>query len=395
MISNSKLIILANQVLPVEGVTGGEKLLFELVNRWQNLLPLCVIMPRIGMPFVDKNISDHLCIRLPLLFGRYPKSYLGVLIRWGELAFRTGLLLGSLKKSSGIIYTSADFFCNTIPATMATLRHKNVKWVGVVHHVREPPGKRVSRNSWLIDAGAFIMQQVSFLLLRRYAICIFLLNQNVKQQLEGMGFDPSRLYVTGAGIDTRRISQSTPDKNQCYDACFLGRLDPTKGIRELISVWAIVTKQIPNVKLALIGQTSQEELHLIKKYVAKLNLENSVSFLGFLPEQEKYAIMKASKIYISLSFEEGWGMAITEAMACGLPVVAWNLPVYSELYGDGIVTTVSIGDIEGADDRIVILLSDEPRRKDLAQRGISVALRYDFDVVGEKQWTLIQNLISG
>ena len=58
---------------------------------------------------------------------------------------------------------------------------------------------------------------------------------------------------------------------------------------------------------------------------------------------EKIKILKQSRLFVLPSFYESWGMVAAEAMAAGLPVVAYSLPVYQDLFSKGI-NQVKIGD---------------------------------------------------
>jgi glycosyltransferase involved in cell wall biosynthesis len=57
--------------------------------------------------------------------------------------------------------------------------------------------------------------------------------------------------------------------------------------------------------------------------------------------------MKASRIFVFPSIFEGWGLAVAEALACGLPVVCYDIPALREIFGKcKSVFFIPIGDIE-------------------------------------------------
>lgn len=67
---------------------------------------------------------------------------------------------------------------------------------------------------------------------------------------------------------------------------------------------------------------------------------------------------RESKVFIHPSHEEGFGVAPLEAQACGLPVVAWNLPVYQEVFPKGMIK-VEMGDIKRFADKVLDLLNNK------------------------------------
>lgn len=111
----------------------------------------------------------------------------------------------------------------------------------------------------------------------------------------------------------------------------VGRLVEVKDFKTLIRAVALVSDKIP-VKLIILGDG---ELRCELEYlVAELNLENIVSFPGFVENPYKY--MSRSDLFVSSSLWEGFSNVIIEAMACNLKIVATNCDGGSkEILADG------------------------------------------------------------
>jgi glycosyltransferase involved in cell wall biosynthesis len=60
-----------------------------------------------------------------------------------------------------------------------------------------------------------------------------------------------------------------------------------------------------------------------------MNLVENIKLTGFISEKDKFLIMKSSKVFIFPSYEEGWGIAVAEAIACGLNVVLYDIGTYN------------------------------------------------------------------
>ena len=106
--------------------------------------------------------------------------------------------------------------------------------------------------------------------------------------------------------------------------------------------------------------------------------------LGWIEGKRKYEILKSSKIFLHTPVQDTGGMAAAEGMACGLPVVGFELPGYKYAYPRGMLRA-PIGDA-GAFARLVLnLLQDE----DLYQRKREEALQYSLQWDWEKKATEI------
>ena len=99
---------------------------------------------------------------------------------------------------------------------------------------------------------------------------------------------------------------------------------------------------------------------------------------------------KSSEVFVFPSHEEGWGIAICEAMACGLPVVAYDLPVYREIFTQGIIT-VPLKDIKAFSEKVVNLLENDKERHVLGDKARSQATVYDWDTVAARELSLMKN----
>ncbi len=103
-----------------------------------------------------------------------------------------------------------------------------------------------------------------------------------------------------------------------YDAVYLGRLTYQKNPQRLIEVLSEVIKKMPGFTAAILGDG--EDLPEIKKLIRNNNIQNNVSYLGFL--DNPYKILQTSKLMIMTSRWEGTPMCALEAIAMGVPIVS-------------------------------------------------------------------------
>lgn len=99
---------------------------------------------------------------------------------------------------------------------------------------------------------------------------------------------------------------------------FSGQLIERKGIFELLNGFNNYTKLDSNVSLLVLGQGREKEK--MEEIIRNKNIQN-VFFTGFIQYNELYKFYSISDLFILPSREEVWGLAINEAMACGLPII--------------------------------------------------------------------------
>ena len=98
------------------------------------------------------------------------------------------------------------------------------------------------------------------------------------------------------------------------------RLNERKGVRYLLAAMPAVFRCLPHFRLVLVGDGPQDQM--LMGLAQELGILDSVTFLGFQPQEEVRAWMQRTKLLVLPSLEEGLGVVLLEALACGTPVVA-------------------------------------------------------------------------
>ncbi len=122
-----------------------------------------------------------------------------------------------------------------------------------------------------------------------------------------------------------------------------GRLSEEKGHSHLLDLMKILEKSKYRFKMLIAG--TGKELGSLEKKVADLGMEDSVEFLGFVEEMP--AFFNSLDIFILPSRYEGFSNALIEAMACGKPVITFDLGSTGEVIEHGV--TGYIGDLNRVD----------------------------------------------
>lgn len=142
-------------------------------------------------------------------------------------------------------------------------------------------------------------------------------SERTKRDLADLGANVA--WVVPNGIDAKRIEQIAASPRES-DIIFVGRLVEHKNVDLLIGAIEILKGYVPDVRAIIIGDGP--EAASLKQLSREKGLEKNVEFCGFVDDyDDALALMKSSRIFVSPSIREGFGMAALEANACGLPVV--------------------------------------------------------------------------
>lgn len=377
------IIFFANGHTKKNQISGGDVRFREIAKRL-NQFEKYIVTSKFGHNiYLKENINAKY-----ILISNDTKEK-NIILLYLQRTFKSLFLDVTLSKND-ILYSISDLLPNIVPAFILKSKYKKVNWVQIIHHLYKNPFKREG-NSFLINLLGYLSQKLSFILIKRKADLIIVVNPIVKKELIKIGFNEKKINVNYNGIDLKKINNIRPSKNNNYDCVFLGRLNASKGIFDLIEIWMDFTKKHTEVTLAMIGGGNNKLEQELKKLVKKCNLEKNIHILGYLDDEEAFGILKSSKIFVFPSHEEGFGISILEAMTCGLPVVAYDLSTYKSIYGNNILK-VPIGDFKQFAENILKLLNEKQIRDDIGLKGQEFIQKYDWDEIAEEELKILQNM---
>jgi glycosyltransferase involved in cell wall biosynthesis len=164
---------------------------------------------------------------------------------------------------------------------------------------------------------------------------------------------------------------------------YAGTIRPQKNVPRLVEAFAVIRSELENhplfsqLKLVIIGD-ELSRYPVVRRAVVATRVEPFVRFLGFVPIEILKVFYRAATLFAFPSLHEGFGLAPLEAMACGTPVVASNLPSLVEAVGDAaeLVSPDNVFDIARG---IRDVLLDANRREALAIAGLAQSRRFHWD----------------
>ena len=177
------------------------------------------------------------------------------------------------------------------------------------------------------------------------------------------------------------------DKDPIADLVTIGNLLPAKNHRYMLDVLAAARQMGRSLSLDVFGEgVLQKDL---QRRTRSLGLEGQVRFRGFRRDVRDF--LPHYRAYVHSSYSESSSLAIIEAMAAGLPIVAGNIGPIAELCDDGVEGRFwPLDDPSAAAKVLIDLLEDEPARQ-AAARAAQQRFRRDFDadVIGPRLWSFL------
>ncbi len=230
-----------------------------------------------------------------------------------------------------------------------------------------------------------------FARLHNSADSVITLSRDLAKNLRTYGVK-APIKVNGVGLDYEFIRASVAElpPAKSFDAVYVGRHDREKGIFDLIECWELVVDRLPNARLITVGYCNPVNLSKLKSAIREKGIGRNVVLAGVVDEMEKLSIIHASRICLFPSYVEGWAIAPQECLACGLPVITYDLPVYAEnIKPCEAVITVPVGDRSRMAAETCGLLTSEAwsRYADIGPRFVR---QFEWESVARKEFEILR-----
>jgi glycosyltransferase involved in cell wall biosynthesis len=229
------------------------------------------------------------------------------------------------------VYAVSDYWFDVLPACRCAAQRKLM-----ILHMEAPTfGQILWRSRPDVDRKRlaslhyYLSQNLS---LSAFRSCqtkrLLYTHPGMKPNLLRKGFRESELAFVSAGFDPT-VAERTPEQAKQFDVAWIGRVHRQKGIDDLVATLVCLAAKLPDFRAVIIGAVENQ----LRPYMEQAGLENCLQFAGFVPEAEKFRLLKASRLFLMPSRHESWGAVIAEALAANLPVVAYDLEAYRPVFG--------------------------------------------------------------
>jgi glycosyltransferase involved in cell wall biosynthesis len=171
---------------------------------------------------------------------------------------------------------------------------------------------------------------------------------------------------------------------------YLGTMQPRKNLPVLLQ--ALTKLKADGWKLVLAGQrNAYNQDPKIEFLIKKFSLKKEVIFAGFVPEEEKTALLKLARVFCFPSLYEGFGIPVLEAMQAGTPAVVSDIPPHHEVAGEAVLY-FSPSNAKDLRAKIIKIEENSGLREQLIQNAKARARLFSWKKTAEKTLEIYQKL---
>ena len=328
-------------------------------------------------------------------------EYLTYYLRIFQQVFFVRWWHGEERGGQHVIFTHEEFMPTVLHTFCLRVFNPYARWIGFFH-MRAPDmfrgfeGEYTGRRKSLPDIRIIryrFEQYLFFMISRGRADLIITVSPFYERLLRPIypsGRPKLRCVERFSGIAVSPSEDIPPAKD--FDLVFMGRFHEQKGVLEIIDILLRLREHRPDVNIAMIGGGVERIERRFQELVREHGLARHVQFFGYVVDDTKYDILRRARVFIMPSYYESFGLVALEAMACGLPVVAYDLPPF-EVFERGMIR-VPILDNEKMTEAILRLLTDTDYYEDRVREARAFAGEYSWERTGADVWAMIQETIQ-
>jgi len=242
---------------------------------------------------------------------------------------------------------------------------------------REAFGFQVVGNSaqhWLIDKEDREFQAADH---------VMVLSQCAKRSMVSHGVDEAKIFVNPCGVSLTRFQPATK-RDDVFRVIFCGQVNPRKGIHYLIRAFREL--KLPKAEMWVIGSLDVAERDPKFARFLRDHQDDAIHFKGTVPGDDLAALFNQGSVLVLPSVADGFGMVVSQAMSCGLPVVVSSHAGAADLVTDGVNGfVVPARDVAALQDRLLRLYRSPELARDMgAQARHTVTSGQSWDDYGDR-----------
>ncbi len=219
------------------------------------------------------------------------------------------------------------------------------------------------------------------------------ISDSTKHDLVRRGIPADQISVIPCGIDTDFYKQNPSITVEQGRLLFVGRLKQYKGVQHLLKAMKILQTRNIKTNLTVIGEGDYS--HSLKLLVGKLNLQDNVTFEGFISQEDKLSWLQKSYIAVFPSAKEGWGLTVIEANSCGTPVIASDSDGLRDSVLDGKTgVLVKHQDSVALADALESILKNPEKRAELSKNALSWAKTFNWNETGKRMLKVMNSTVQ-
>jgi len=210
---------------------------------------------------------------------------------------------------------------------------------------------------------------------------VITVSESSRQDLTKYGFKPGSTHLISEGIEVNPVEDlAKVDKFPEPTILSLGAIRSMKRTLEIVQAFELAKKQLPNLKLKLVGEPYGSYGKRVLGYVGNSPYRADIEVLGRVELQDKINIMRQSHLILVTSIKEGWGLIVTEAASQGTPAVVYNVDgLRDSVRHDKTGVVCQTNNPETLSQETVNLLKDQKRYEKLQRAAWDWSKEITFD----------------
>lgn len=270
------------------------------------------------------------------------------------------------------------FYVGTNLVFGRTCRKLNIPLVYHVHGMFEP--WIINRSAWKKKIVHILFENFNF----KYASLWRALTNKEADQIRALGIS-APIVVSPNGIHLDQfdsVSSFNNDLKTKNRILFLGRIHPKKGLDLLVSAWSGLVGLAREWEIVIAGPDEGGHQDEIQSLICDNQLDDFIRFVGPVSGDDKVRLLKSADVFILPSYSEGFSVAILEAMACRIPVIATDACNFPEIAteGGGWVCPASVEGVKDALKDAILCGENERISRGLLGREL-VEAKYQWEQI--------------
>ncbi len=370
---NLNVCFVTPEYFPISGGTGAY--VYYLSHNLQKLGHNVHVVAR------DKQDSEK---TINGIHVHYIKGVGNALTRYWRFARSASKKIEELNKQKGLDIIHANLplvpsFAIPNDSSKAIVCAVHSTWKGEAMVTKRDNPKELNPNEKSMLRFNFVLRSYEKKLMKRSDALIAVSKYTVDELTELYGINKKKIHVIYNGVDIQKF-KPRPNRAELRRefgleedtkiVLFVGRLYHRKGLETLLHSIPPVLKEFSNVKFVISGKGFKQKEESLKNLAKQLDIEEHVTFLGYVPDEKLPNLYSASDIFVLPAIYENFPFAILEAQSTGLPVISTKVGGIPEFLVDnenGFL--IDPGDPTQLTQRVLTLLQDPKLAKEMGDRG--------------------------
>lgn len=223
---------------------------------------------------------------------------------------------------------------------------------------------------------------------------IMTLSTTSRNSFINRGFNPTKILQVPCGSDVTYFMQppkiEAPSLNK-FRVIFVGLINIRKGIPYLLEAWHKANLPEDKAELILVGSLQKDMAQLLPKFF----LQKNIILFGPTTQATLKQLYYQSSVFVLPSIEDGFGMVMSEAMACGLPIICSTNTGAPDVIDHGIHGfLVPPQNSLALAEKITWCYEHKDACKYMGNNGQARIKDFTWDAYGEKVYTIYSNLLN-